>query len=266
MHRAWPPALATLLLAGALFGTAGWVPSAVDSGLSAVDDRLTGDGKKEAAERAAERARQAAERAERVKHEPYCTRRPGPYQREVEGYLGLPADGRQSRTDCRTIQAYQRDRGLAETAGLADAATHGQLALENIGPDPDPGGRCPRDEGRIVCVDLTRQLLWVSDGGRKVYGAVPVRSGRAGRETRTGLHTIWLRDRDEWSWMFGEPMPYAQYFDQGQALHGVMDRDIHRPIGSHGCVNLRLKDAEALWGLLRDGDPVFVYGERPAPR
>ncbi|MEU1075660.1 MULTISPECIES: L,D-transpeptidase [unclassified Streptomyces] len=48
----------------------------------------------------------------------------------------------------------------------------------------------------------------------------------------------------------------------GQAIHGVRDNLYEGP-GSHGCVNLRHEDAQRLWGVLRLGDAVYVWGRKP---
>jgi hypothetical protein len=58
-------------------------------------------------------------------------------------------------------------------------------------------------------------------------------------------------------------MPYAQFFNGGQAIHGVHS-NIHDPNGgSYGCVNLTYRDAKRLWSVLRLHDRVFSWGRRP---
>ena len=126
-----------------------------------------------------------------------------------------------------------------------------------------PSGRCPTDLGRIACVDLTRQLMWVQDGARLVFGPVRVRTGRAGYVTRTGRWHIYLRDRDRWSRRYHVGMPYSQFFSGGEAFHGLVGESMDSPPGSHGCVNMNTWDARTLWGILSSGDPVQVFGRKP---
>lgn len=44
----------------------------------------------------------------------------------------------------------------------------------------------------------------------------------------------------------GAPMPYCMFFNRGQALHGVPDSEVGEGNYSHGCVRLRVGDAEWL--------------------
>ncbi|MBL1095439.1 L,D-transpeptidase [Streptomyces coffeae] len=197
---------------------------------------------------------------------PSCTTSTGPYQKQVEKFLGRPVDGRQSRTDCLAIQKFQINNGISPTIGYAGPITWGVMSLKNAqraaGHNPNAAGRCPTNRGRIACVDLTRQLSWVQDGSRLVYGPVPVRTGRDRYETRTGLKKIYWRDIDHWSTIYDVAMPYSQFFDGGQAFHSIAG-SVWSPPGSHGCVNMRKADAKKYWSLLKNGDDVYVYGRKP---
>ena len=76
-----------------------------------------------------------------------------------------------------------------------------------------------------------------------------VRGGDSTTPTRTGTYAVFLRDIDHVSSLFDAPMPYAQFFDGGQALHGsvyMIDPFVDH---SHGCVNFYIKDARQLWRL-----------------
>ncbi|CAM5673946.1 murein L,D-transpeptidase [Streptomyces avidinii] len=195
---------------------------------------------------------------------PVCTADTGPYQWEMEQYLGLSADGRQSAADCEAVRAFQQREHLAPADGSANLATYRTTLVIEERRDPNRDGKCPVRAQRVVCVDLTRQLMWVQRGGTPVYRAVPVRTGRWGQRTREGWHEITERVIDETSELYDDaPMPYAQYFSGGQALHGVYG-DLFNGGGSAGCINLRLADAEHLWNTTATGDPVFVWGRKPA--
>lgn len=106
--------------------------------------------------------------------------------------------------------------------------------------------------------------MWVQRGRKVIYGAVPIRSGRKGLETRGGWHSITRKKRDEISTLYhNTPMPHSQYFAGGQALHGSLTNLFTGP-GSAGCVNLRPADAARLWNVLQVGDTVYVYGHKPS--
>ncbi|MEV4949153.1 L,D-transpeptidase [Streptomyces sp. NPDC053755] len=195
-----------------------------------------------------------------------CSATTGPYQKQVEQFLGRPVDGRQSSADCLAIQAFQRKHGITPTLGYAGPLTwqtmYTMYTQQWAGTTPNKAGKCPTNRGRIACVDLTRQLSWIQDGARLKYGPVPVRTGRNGAETRTGSKKIYWRNINHWSTLYNVSMPYAQFFDGGQAFHSVT-KSMWNPPGSAGCVNMRPADAKAYWNLLRNGDDVHVYGRKP---
>ncbi|MFJ2113771.1 MULTISPECIES: L,D-transpeptidase [unclassified Streptomyces] len=195
-----------------------------------------------------------------------CTATTGPYQKQVEKFLGRAVDGKQSTADCVAIRSFQSTHGITPAAGYAGAVTWGVMDLMNqqkaAGKTPDKAGKCPTDKGRIACVDLTRQLSWIQDGKKLAYGPVPIRSGRKGYETRTGLKTVYWRSKDHVSSIYDVPMPYSQFFDGGQAFHSV-NLSMWNPPGSHGCVNMTKADASTYWSMLKTGDDVYVYGRKP---
>ncbi len=191
-----------------------------------------------------------------------CTAPTGPYQRPLEQYLGRPVDGEQSPQDCAAIRAFQQRERLPRTDGYADLATYRTTVVIQARPNPNAGGHCPVRAARVTCVDMDRQLLWVQTGKKVGFGPVAVRTGRDTEETRPGLHRIYWRNKDHWSTLYDVPMPYAQFFDGGQALHG-RHGSLYDGGGSAGCVNLALEDAEALWRLLAVDDLVYVWGTKP---
>ncbi|CAL9304146.1 hypothetical protein SUDANB25_03758 [Streptomyces sp. SudanB25_2051] len=195
-----------------------------------------------------------------------CTAQTGPYQKQVEKFLGRPVDGKQSTADCKAIRSFQQAHGITPAAGYAGPLTWRTmdtiLKQRAAGKNPNKAGACPVNKGRIACVDLTRQLSWIQDGRKLVYGPVPVRTGRDGAETRTGAKKIYHRSLNHWSTIYKVWMPHSQFFDGGQAFHAT-NKSMYNPPGSGGCVNMRPNDAKAYWNMLRNGDDVFVYGRKP---
>ncbi len=193
---------------------------------------------------------------------PECTDSTGPYQVFVERYLQLEQDGVQSPADCKAIQEYQTKVGIYPNSGFAGPVTWKVMTLRWARANPEKLRGCPQADGVVACLDLSRQIMWVKDGGEVIYKPVPIRSGKPGYETRTGWHTVYMRVRHEHSTLYDSPMPFSQYFDGGQAIHGVYD-DLYTGPGSHGCVNLRYEDAERLWNVLGKGDKVYIWGSKP---
>ncbi|EDY49444.1 secreted protein [Streptomyces clavuligerus] len=195
-----------------------------------------------------------------------CSAKAGPYQKQVERFLGRKADGKQSAADCRAVRAFQKTHGISPAAGYAGPLTWQVMNVmtqqKAAGKNPNKAGKCPTNKGRIACVDLTRQLSWIQDGRKLRFGPVPVRTGRNGDETRTGLKRIYWRNIDHVSSLYDVKMPYAQFFDGGQAFHSVT-KSVWNPPGSAGCVNMRPSDAKTYWNMLRNGDDVYVYGRKP---
>lgn len=193
---------------------------------------------------------------------PPCTADRGPYQRQVEKYLKLDVDGRQSTADCRAIAAFQTRHHIRPNAGYPGPITWATIQRLRAEKNPNKAGHCPESKGRIVCIDLTRQLLWVQDGSTVRYGPKPIRTGRDGYETRTGLFHVYWRHLHHFSTLYHVPMPYSQFFSGGQAIHAV-SIPTSAPPGSHGCVNMSKGAARQLWKVTRHGDPVAVWGSKP---
>ncbi|MBG0853138.1 L,D-transpeptidase family protein [Streptomyces spinoverrucosus] len=191
-----------------------------------------------------------------------CSRQAGPYQRQVERWLKLRVDGRQSAADCGAIRAFQKKHGIKPAIGFAGPVTWAHMQLISARKNPNAAGKCPVRTHKVACVDLGRQLTWVQQGRKVVFGPVPVRSGRAGYRTRSGWHRIYWRHKNHVSTLYGTPMPYSQFFSGGQAFHASYG-SVFSTVGSHGCVNLRLGDARRLWGVLKKRDWVYVWGRRP---
>ncbi|MEV5878613.1 L,D-transpeptidase [Streptomyces sp. NPDC052101] len=191
-----------------------------------------------------------------------CSKQTGPYQRQVERWLKLDTDGKQSGDDCKVIREFQVKHKIKPASGFAGPVTWSTMMLISAKKDPNAAKKCPERSYNVACVDLDRQLTWVQKDSEVVFGPVPMRSGRKGHLTRKGWHTVYWRHKNHVSTLYDEPMPYAQFFDGGEAFHAVYG-SIYTTVGSWGCVNLKLDDARALWGVLKKGDRVYVWGRRP---
>lgn len=190
-----------------------------------------------------------------------CSEETGPHQRQVERWLKLKVDGEQSTADCRAVRAFQTKHEIKPAMGFAGPVTWATMQLVSARENPNAAKKCPVRRYRVACVDLGRQLTWVQKGEKVLFGPVHIRSGRAGYGTRTGWHRVYWRHKNHVSSLYNSPMPYSQFFNGGQAFHGVYG-SLFTPVGSMGCVNMRLDDARTLWGVLKKNDRVYVWGHR----
>jgi len=157
------------------------------------------------------------------------------------------------------VQRYQRREGLT-AYGVANHATWAHLLRDTIrkrGQIP----RICRRAGWHACYDRSmHQVVLLQDGDYR--NTWLVRGGASDRQTRIGTHTVYYRDVDHKSATYdGSPMPYAQFFDGGEALHGSGFMTDPFYDHSHGCINMYIEDARQLW-MLTSKKPliVTVYG------
>ena len=190
----------------------------------------------------------------------------GKYQKQVEGYLKklggygtVSVNGKQSAADCSAIKKFQARFGIRPAAGLAGPTTYAVAKrLANT-----KTSACKASSGKVtVCVDLTNQTVFVKKGSTVTVKPTVTRTGMKGHRTRTGTFKVWQRAKKEYSEPYKVWMPYWQRFDRGIGLHQTTTylHDTWR--GSHGCVNLLPSDAKSLYGKLKMGTTVKVYGRR----
>ncbi len=188
-----------------------------------------------------------------------CTAGTGPYQRQVEKYLGRTVDGRNSESDCLAIQRFQRRYEIRPAAGYAGPLTYSVVKRFTLAKSRLD--KCVT-RSKVACVDLTSQVMWVTEDGRRTSGLQPIRSGRDGYETRTGVFEVYYRNIDHVSSIYGSAMPYAMFFSGGMAFH-ASDRYLYDNPGSHGCVHLNLRAVRRMWDRLPNGTAVHVFGRKP---
>ncbi|HEX3791046.1 MAG TPA: L,D-transpeptidase [Pseudonocardiaceae bacterium] len=104
-----------------------------------------------------------------------------------------------------------------------------------------------------ACVDLSTQQGWLMTNGKVDYGPVSVRTGRSGAPTDPGTFHVTYKDRDHISSVYHVAMPYAVFFNGGDAFHeGSLAES------SHGCVHLSASSARMFYNSLAPGDEVQV--------
>lgn len=174
----------------------------------------------------------------------------------------------------QTVQMQAFERSIVSYNSLNAPAW--QVQRLNIGTDAVMAmGETPlymepvRPTGpKRIEIDLTRQRLYAYEGDFVVYN-IPVSTGKDGWETPAGSFTVYskLVSHDMRGDVAGESwyvpnVPHVMYFREGgYAIHGTY---WHNTFGtgarlSHGCVNLPLDMAAALYNWAPIGTPVSIY-------
>ena len=128
----------------------------------------------------------------------------------------------------------------------------------------------PRQEGKIVVVNLGLQRLYAYENGKSIFDtAVTITTGKQGFETVTGEFAIYLKEQQH---KMVSPFPGIYYDDVvnywmpfylGYGLHDAPWRAVYGTqdypvVGSHGCVNMPLKDTIVLYNWAEVGTRVLV--------
>lgn len=128
-------------------------------------------------------------------------------------------------------------------------------------------------------VDLTNQRVYAYEGGNRVYEFV-VSTGKYGR-TPTGEFTVERRvpvqtmsggSKALGTSYYLPGVKYVQYIGnkqvpwwKGYSFHSTYWHSNFGHPMSHGCINMKLEDAETLWNWTGDvGTKVSIYGTAPA--
>ena len=128
-------------------------------------------------------------------------------------------------------------------------------------------------EGNWVDIDLTNYYAVAYDGETPVFAAILL-TGRAGWDTPEGEFEIIRRVESETmdagtigipedapNYYYLENVPHVQYFAEGgYAIHGNdwSPPEAFGDTGSHGCINMKVDDAEFFWNFLQDGSPLTI--------
>jgi len=181
---------------------------------------------------------------------------------------GLPAEltsqwtqGTQNVITKAAIEAFETQNGLG-VDGLAGPAVWTSLINDTINDKTDVTPWVYVLVNKAVPQNLT---LW--NNGAAQYVGIPVNTGAPGADTVDGTYAVFEHVR--YSEMKGtnpdgshydDPnVPYASYFNGGDALHGFIRATYGSP-QSNGCVEMSYADAALVWPLTPIGTLVTVVG------
>lgn len=147
---------------------------------------------------------------------------------------------------------------------------------------PAPAYGVPQVSGQVVLVSLTQQWLWAYQD-RRLTLATAVTTGMPQLPTPTGVYHITMKESNVWfysPWAYGSPYYYTPehidfamlFRDGGFYLHSAAWRHAFGPgtnvphtdpdgtyeTGSHGCVNMPVDAASALYGWIGIGATVII--------
>jgi len=180
------------------------------------------------------------------------------YRLRWAGVYGGPVTGNFGPLTRDGVKRFQSREGLRQT-GVAGHLTWAHLLHDTVRHRGQIPSICKTD-GWHACYDrsMHQVTLWRNGVLRNTW---LVRGGGYDTQTRTGNTTVYSRDKDHISGLYNTPMPYSQFFDGGEALHGsayMMDPFVDH---SHGCVNMYIEDARQLWNMTYNKRLyVSVYG------
>ena len=119
-----------------------------------------------------------------------------------------------------------------------------------------------------VDVNLTDSTPTAYEGQKVVYGPILINHGGVGHETVTGTYKIYLRYQaqdmgctPEWPYC-ERGVPWVSYWHDSYALHGapwVKEFGIGTDESSHGCINIPVPDAQAIWQWSEIGTTVVTH-------
>lgn len=192
----------------------------------------------------------------------------GLFDADVTGYFGNVTAG--------GVRAYQESTGQAASGEIYPdlwaslQAETPQPTQEQLYPPPPvaepptvPAGsldaRCLT--GKVICADKTERVVrWVVNG--RILLEMDARFGRDSLPTTDGVFSVFWKSRDHVSSIYEADMPFALFFNGGQAVHYSPEFSSigYSGVGSHGCVNTRDYDGmEWLFDQVQTGDKVVVY-------
>lgn len=151
------------------------------------------------------------------------------------------------------------DLSRANHLANADLIYVGQILLLAT-PDPLDGPQSPNKVGQQIVVVLSEQMTYVYEDGTIIKSFL-ISSGVATHPTVQGNFRI--QTKLELDDMAGpgydlKDVPWVMYFYQGYSFHGTYWHSNFGTPMSHGCLNMKIEDADWLFHWAEVGTPVLI--------
>jgi peptidoglycan hydrolase-like protein with peptidoglycan-binding domain len=171
----------------------------------------------------------------------------------TEGYENVITKG--------ALMSFENQNGLA-VDGLAGprvwSAMLSDIAAAKVNADPYT---------YVFVSKAPPQSLTVFENGAPVLANIPVNTGAPGADTTDGTFPVFehvtssrMQGTNPDGSKYDDPnVPWASYFEGGDALHGFVRATYGSP-QSNGCVEMRISDAAKVWPLSPIGTLVTVVG------
>jgi lipoprotein-anchoring transpeptidase ErfK/SrfK len=168
------------------------------------------------------------------------------------------------------VEAFENDNNLG-VDGEVGPAVWTALINDTINHKTDPVPYV-----YVVVNKVVPQNLTVYENGAAKYVGIPVNSGARGADTTDGTFAVFehvrysdMKGTNPDGSTYDDPnVPYASYFNGGDALHGFIRSSYGTP-QSNGCVEMSYANAALVWALTPIGTLVTVegpdFGTAPPP-
>jgi lipoprotein-anchoring transpeptidase ErfK/SrfK len=190
---------------------------------------------------------------------------------------GLPAaltsqwtQGTQNEITKAAVEAFETQNNIG-VDGIAGPTVWTNLINDVINDKPDATPYVYVLVSKVVPQSLT---LW--NNGVAQYAGIPINSGAPGADTTDGNYAVFehvrfsdMKGTNVDGSTYNDPnVPYASYFNGGDALHGFIRASYGSP-QSNGCVEMSYADAALVWPLTPIGTLVTIegpnFGTAPPP-
>ncbi|HEY6472292.1 MAG TPA: L,D-transpeptidase family protein [Acidimicrobiales bacterium] len=159
------------------------------------------------------------------------------------------------------IEAFETQNGIG-VDGIAGPAVWTALINDTINHKVDA---TPYIYVLVNKVEPQNLTLW--NNGVAQYVGIPVNTGAPGADTTDGSYAVFehvrfsdMKGTNTDGSTYNDPnVPYASYFNGGDALHGFIRSSYGSP-QSNGCVEMSYADAALVWPLTPIGTLVTVEG------
>ena len=159
------------------------------------------------------------------------------------------------------VEAFETQNGLG-VDGIAGPAVWTALINDTINDKPDATPYVYVLVNKTLPQNLT---LW--NNGAAQYVGIAVNTGAPGADTTDGTYAVFehvryseMKGTNPDGTTYDDPnVPYASYFNGGDALHGFVRASYGSP-QSNGCVEMTYADAALVWPLTPIGTLVTVIG------